>query len=172
MPPPDGVNLGPLTRGVLDGAVWREESQFPASQVWADEVERVLSFLRAQDVFARFLPRLRAREREGALAEARAAFFLHRNGFRILRWESEEVPNHPGDLEIQWQEGERVFVEVKGPGWEGELTAEERRDGRTRLPKYINAEARAIEPTERVLYAVQKALPKLARAPGQPRGRC
>lgn len=163
MPPPDEVKLGPLTSTVLDGAVWREMSQFPASQVWADEVERILCFLQARDVFDHFLPRLRAREREGALAEGRAAFFFHRHGFQILRWEPEAVPNHPGDIEIRWQQGEPVFVEVKAPGWEGELTAEEISDDRTRLPKYINAEARAIDPTERVLYSVRKALPKLAQ---------
>ena len=162
MPPPDEVRLGPLTSTVLDGAVWRDGSQFPAFQVWADEVERVLSFLQARGVFARFLPRLRAREREGALAEGRAAFFFHRNGFHILRWEPEAVPNHPGDIEIQWQQREPVFVEVKGPGWKGELSADEIGGQRTWLPKYINAEARAIEPTERVLYSVRKALPKLA----------
>jgi hypothetical protein len=96
------------------------------------------------------------------MAEARAAFFFHRNGFQILRWEPEEVPDHPGDLDIQWQESEPIFVEVKGPDWEGELTEAERVAGRTSLPKYINAEGRAIVPQERVLYAITRALPKLA----------
>ncbi|MDP2605534.1 MAG: hypothetical protein Q8S00_23580 [Deltaproteobacteria bacterium] len=164
MPPPAEVKLGPLTRTVLDGAVWRDESKYPAFQVWADEAERLFAFLEAQGVFKRFLPRLRAREREktAALAEARAGFFFHRNGFRILRWEPEEVPGHPGDLDLQWQESEPIFVEVKGPDWEGELTEAERRAGRKDLPKYINAEARAIAPQDRVLYAITKALPKLA----------
>lgn len=164
VPPPDDVNLGPLTRTVLDGAVWREESKYPAFQVWADEAERLFAFLEAQGVFQQFLPRLRAREREktAALAEARAGFFLHRNGFRILCWEPEVVPHHPGDLDVQWQESEPIFVEVKGPDWEGELTEEERRAGRKDLPKYINAEGRAVVPQERVLYAISKALRKLA----------
>ena len=85
MPPPEGVNVGPLTRTVLDGAVWRDESEFPASQDWADEVERVLSFLESEGKFGTFLPRLQTREtqRDGALAEARAAFFFRRNGFDI-----------------------------------------------------------------------------------------
>lgn len=164
MPPPDEVKLGPLTRTVLNGAVWRDKSKYPAFQEWADEAERVFAFLEAEGVFERFLPRLRAREREktAALAEARAGFFFKRNGFRILRWEPEEVPDHPGDVDIQWRESEPIFVEVKGPDWEGELTETERRASRKNLPKYISAEGRWIAPQDRVLYAITKALPKLA----------
>jgi hypothetical protein len=146
---------------VLDGAAWREASAFPAFQDWADEVERVLAFLEARGVFGDYLPRLRAREREGALAEARTAFFFHRNGFQITAWEPEAVSGRPGDLEVRWQGCEPIFVEVKGPGWESELTFEEIRAGRQHGPKYINAEARAVGPVSRVLYAVDKAIPKL-----------
>jgi len=164
MPPPDEVTLGPLTRTVLDKAEWRGSSQYPASQVWADEAEQIFAFLEAQGVFDRFLPRLCAREREktAAMAEARAGFFFHRNGFRILRWEPEEIKDRPGDLDVQWRDGEPIFVEVKAPDWEGELTERERRDGRKDLPKYINADGRAIAPQERVVYAIGKAIPKFA----------
>src|SRR5438034_6559839 len=148
MPPPVAVDLGPLTRAVLARACWSESSEFPAHQSWADEVERVLSFLDAHDVFDRFLPRLTAIEWQGALEEARTAFFFFRNGFRITAWEPRAVPTRPGDLEIQWQDTESIFVEVKGPGWEGELTPEQIRAGRARKPKYIQAEARAVGPVE------------------------
>lgn len=163
MPRPQDVKLGPLTRAVVEGAIWREESEYPAFQVWADEAESLLAFLVAQGVFERFLPRLRAREREktAALAEARAGFFFHRNAFRIIRWEPEEVPGRPGDLDIQWRDSEPIFVEVKGPDWQAELTDVKRGAGRKDLPKYINAEGRAIAPQERVTYAISKALPKL-----------
>jgi hypothetical protein len=156
--------VGPLTRTVLDGAAWREESLYPATQVWADKAERIFAFLETQQVFPQFLTRLRAREREktAALAEARAGFFFHRNGFRISRWEPEEVRGRPGDLEVQWRETEPIFVEVKGPNWEGELTEDERQNGRKELPKYINAEGRAVAPQERVVYAISKAAPKFA----------
>jgi hypothetical protein len=164
MPPPENITLGTLTRAVLDGAVWRDASAFPAFQAWADELERVFSFLEVQGMFERLLPRLRAREseRDGALAEARTGFFFSRNGFRILRWEPEAINGHPGDLEIQWRDTEPIFVEVKGPGWEGELSPDEIRSGRQFLPKYINAEARPVGPVARVTYAISKSLPKLA----------
>jgi len=70
--------------------------------------------------------------------------------------------NRPGDLDIKWRDTEPIFVEVKGPGWKGELSQEALDSGRQRRPKYINAEARAVDPAERVEYAVTKALPKLA----------
>ena len=162
MPPPNHVVLGPLTRTVLTRASWREETEFPAHQSWADESERVLSFLEAAGVLGRFLPRLCAREWEGAFAEARAAFFFKRNGFRILAWEPEAVPGRPGDLELQWRDTEPIFVEVKKPGWEGELTREQLQAGRTRLPKYMNNDARAVDPIERVTFAIDKALSKFS----------
>jgi hypothetical protein len=72
------------------------------------------------------------------------------------------VPGVPGDLEIVWRDTEPIFLEVKCPRWEGELTDEEIRTGRTQRPKYINAEGRPIDPAERVIYVVGKALPKFS----------
>jgi hypothetical protein len=101
-----------------------------------------------------------AKERDGALAEARAGFYFHRNGFQILKWEPEEVPGIPGDIEISWYDTEALFLEVKNPGWEGELLEEEIKAGRTKLPKYVHADSRAIDPFERVMYVVGKSLSK------------
>jgi hypothetical protein len=162
--PPDVVNLGSLTRLMHSRSSWEPSSVFPSNQKWADEVERILCFLEVQGVLDVFLPRLCAREteRDGALAEARMGFFFARNGFDILRWEPEEVLNRPGDLDIQWGDTEPIFVEVKGPGWQGELSQEARKRGRLKHQKYINAEARFVDPIERVEYAIKKALPKFA----------
>jgi hypothetical protein len=163
MPPPLNVELGPLTRTVLDRSVWREDSQFPAWQEWADETERILSFLVAQGQFERFLPRLRAREREGAFAEIRFAYFLHCNGFRILQWEPEGVSGRPGDLEVDWRGTGAIFIEVKGPGWEGELSPEERAKGRLAKGKNVDMEVRSVDSIGPVLYAIDKSLPKFAK---------
>ena len=91
----------------------------------------------------------------------RAAFFFRRNGFDITDWGPEAVAGRPGDLEVRWRASEPIFLEVKGPGWESELTDEEIQAGRQHAPKYINAQARAVGPISRVLYAVDKAIPKL-----------
>ena len=160
MPPPKNVKLGPKTRKILEGSVLYDKDEFPAHQAWADETESILSFLEEQKQYDRFLPRLRAKERAAAIAEARTGYYFNQNGFRILQWEPEVVPGNPGDLEIAHQDSDSVFLEVKYPGWGGELTDEEIQSGRAKLPKYINAEARSINPVERVLYSVGKALPK------------
>jgi hypothetical protein len=162
LPPPENVKLGTLTRAIVDGAVWREKHPFPAHQAWADEIERILSFLQSQDQFGRFQSRLCAWERDGALAEARAGFYFHRNGFRILQWEPIAVVGIPGDIEISWRDTDPTFLEVKCPSWEGELEKKEIQAGRTEQPKYISAEGRPIDPVERVIYAVGKVLPKFS----------
>jgi hypothetical protein len=41
---PAGVQLGTLTSTIRDKARWSTEDQFPSDHVWADEVERILSF--------------------------------------------------------------------------------------------------------------------------------
>lgn len=160
MPPPKDVKLGPLTRTIIDNAVWTSSSTFPSNQGWSDEFEKILTFLESQGQFKRFFSRLCARERDGALAEARAGFFFHRNGFQILKWEPEAMPGIPGDIEISWYNTEALFLEVKNPTWEGELLEEEIKSGRTKLPKYLHAESRAIDPFERVMFVVGKSLRK------------
>jgi hypothetical protein len=45
---PTGVRLSTLTSTIRDKAVWSAEDQFPSDQVWADEVERILSFTQVQ----------------------------------------------------------------------------------------------------------------------------
>ncbi|HUU40358.1 MAG TPA: hypothetical protein VMW42_05415 [Desulfatiglandales bacterium] len=161
MPPPNKINLGLRAQSILSHAVWSEKSFFPAYQSLADEFEEILAFLEAQGQFERFYSRLCARERDGALAEARAGYYFHLNGFKILKWEPEAVPRVPGDIEIAWRNTEAIFLEVKNPGWEGELSEEEINTGRNKLPKnIINAEARSFDPVERVLYAIHKALHK------------
>jgi hypothetical protein len=162
VPPPDNVKLGPRISTIVDGAVWREKHSFPAHQAWADEIEKVLAFLESQDQFTRFKSRLCAWERDGAMAEARAGFYFHRNGFRIVQWEPVAVAGIPGDIEIAWRDTQPIFVEVKCPSWEGELDEEEIQAGRTECPKYINAEGHWIDPVERVLYAIRKSLPKFS----------
>jgi hypothetical protein len=160
MPPPDDVNLGPRTRALLAQSTWTERHPYPAHQAWADECEQLLAFLEAEGAFDQLLPRLSTGEWEGALAEVRTAFFFKRHGFKITDWQPRAKPEIPGDLEVQWQDTERIFIEVKGPGWEGELSKDEFKAKRQHQPKYVNAEARAIDPYERVQYAIGKAVPK------------
>jgi hypothetical protein len=156
------VILGPLTKEMYYGASWMGEDEFPSSQEWADEVERVLSFLEAQGQFGRYLPTLQGKftQRDGALAEARVAFFFHRNGFKIVSWEPRGASSQHGEFEVQWSSLQPIFIEVKGPRWEGELSKDELSGPRRHQPRYINGEARWIDSIGKVIAAADKAASK------------
>jgi hypothetical protein len=162
MPPPRSVNLGDLTRRILERAVWSKQSLFPAHQPWADDFERLLGLAADHGVLEALFPRLIAREYEGVIAELRVAYFLSRLGFTLSSWQPVAVVGRPGDLEIVAPDGSHIFVEVKGPGWESELSAEEIDLGRQREPKFIDLEARAVDSIGPTLRAIDKALPKLS----------
>jgi hypothetical protein len=147
---------------IRDGSAWTTEDQFPSHQTWADEVERVLNFAQAKGQFEKYLPKLRgnARQRNSALAELRVAFFLFRNQFPVVEWEPIGANNREGEFTIRTPAGANIFVEVKSPSWEGELSDEERASGRKQIGKYLYAETRSIAPWERVQFAVNKAYGK------------
>jgi hypothetical protein len=159
---PAGVQLGTLTSTIRDGAGWTTTDQFPSHQTWADEVERVLSFAHAKGQFEHYLPRLRsnARQRSAALTELRVAFFLSRNEFPVVEWEPIGANNREGEFTIMTPIGEKIFVEVKSPTWESELSDEEKTSGRKELGKYIHLETRPIAPWQNVQYAVNNAYGK------------
>jgi hypothetical protein len=159
---PAGVQLGPLTSMIRDKARWSREDQFPSDQVWADEVERILSFTQVRGQFEHYLGRLRgnARQRISALAELRVAFFFSRNGFRVVEWELTGANKRQGEFAIKTPSGTDVFVEVKGRSWEGELSKEERDSGRKQMPKHLHAEVRWVAPWEHIQSAVDKAYGK------------
>ena len=155
------VDLGDHLRIAADGARWLDQDDFPADQIWADEIEAVLNFAAVNGQFDRALGRLRgsARQRDATVAEFRVAFFLRRNGFRILEWEP-NATGKPGDLLIQWRETPPIFVETKAPDWEGELSPDEREE-RKRLPKHVTGDGRAVDPVGAILDVVREnAVPK------------
>jgi hypothetical protein len=158
----DQVRLGPLTEIIFNGASWRGADAFPSNQIWADEVERVLSFLQAQGQFENYLPMLRGKltQRDGALAEARVAFFFHKNGFKITSWRPLGASSYLGEFEIQWNSLPCIFVEVKGPRSEGELSEEELNGPRRHQPRYLDGEARWVDSIGKIVAAAEKALPK------------
>jgi hypothetical protein len=156
------VNLGPLSQRVLGGARSAGKGEYPAFQEWADELERLLAFAVTQAQFARFETRLsrgRAHERDEALQELRTAFFLSHNGFPILKWEPPGLPPTFGEYTLG-AEGQNVFVEVKSPGWEAELSADEIKAGRAKRPKWVDGDGRAVAPWLQARQCVARAYRK------------
>ena len=158
------ITLGPLSSSVADGASWLGTDEYPPSQSWADELERVLAFAKSRGGFKRCFGDLRgsASQRDSALAELRVAFFLDRNGFRLTEWKPRGADQKEGEYCIGCPSGQDMFVEVKSPGWESELSQAERLAGRTKSPKYINAEARFFDSAKPIRFAVTKAYLKFA----------
>lgn len=89
-----------------------------------------------------------------------------------MEWEPVAIDNRPGDLLVSLVDGRPVFVEVKAPTWQGELgrklkTAEPDKAQqivyRINQVKYINAEARFVDPVGVTIDVIAKnAIPKLA----------
>ena len=125
MGPPATVCLGPLTQQLLSSAKWQGTDQFPAWQIWADDVEEVLAFLHKENRLAAFLSDIQKvqtpQHRDALLAEARAAFHLARSGFHILQWEPPGEGTTRGDVLVSFDHSPAIFVEVKQPGWQGEF---------------------------------------------------
>ena len=154
--------LGPLTRALKSEAKWTDS--YPAWPSYADECEQLLRFLDEKGQLNRFLPRLRSKkqQRDEALNEIRIAYFFTANGFPVVRWEPCDAP--PKDVEFEISTGtETVYVEVKSPGWESELSDWEKREGRAKEEKYRDEiEGRCVSPEEVIRRTVEKALPKFS----------
>jgi hypothetical protein len=156
------VSLGQLTAKVCAAARWRGQDEFPAWQVWADEVEELLRFAVSAGQFDRFFSRLTASrtQRDEALEELRVALFFYKNGFPITAW---EPPGAGGTVEefcLGTPGSPDTFVEVKSPGWESELSAQEIAAGRPKQEKHRHIEGRAVAPWQSVRAAIRKAYPK------------
>jgi hypothetical protein len=87
---------------------------------------------------------------------------LAESAAQLERADDSIVHQRPGDLSVSWRDGAAIFVEVKGPGWESELSDDERKGVRRIQGKYVDGEARSIDSVGPVLRAIDKSLPKLA----------
>ena len=163
-----GIRLGPKTAHILTQARWRGQDAFPAWQEFAGEFERLLTYADGTGQFQRFRPRLTATktQRDETLQEIRVAYFFDLCKFPITSWEPLGHGIKAGEFCIRTSPSDHVFIEVKSPGWEGELSPAERAAGRAKREKYINGEARAYAPWERIRFTIQKAYPKFS--PTQP----
>src|SRR5271157_4025019 len=137
--------LGPLGSALKTGARWTDE--YPAWQKYANELEALLQFTKASGQFPQYLGALQGSnsQRDSALEELRVAYHLEQNGFTVTEWRPVGDAGNEGEFMVRGRSNRSVFVEVKSPGWEGELTVEQRRSGRLNYPKYINGEGGAVD---------------------------
>jgi hypothetical protein len=154
--------LGPLSATLKCKSNWRDK--YPAWQVYADECERLLRFLSLRGEVDRFQPRLRAKrqQRDEALNEIRVAHYLDSIGYPVVAWEPVDAPGGKVEFSVASEAGKPVFVEVKSPGWEAELTVAERQCGRAQRVKYLGMEARVARPIQVIRRTVEKARRKFS----------
>jgi len=157
---PQSVNLGPLTLHLVRASNW--DDIYPAWQGWANECEGLLEFADVHGQLQRFWPRLTAKkqQRDEALNEIRVARLLSDMGYPILGWEVMDAAPLNVEFEISIGGRATAFIEVKSPGWEGELGEAERRSGRAKQEKYLDLEARPADPIGVIRRTVEKARPK------------
>jgi hypothetical protein len=128
------------------------------------------------DVFLKDIKNLQTpQHRDARLAEARGAFHLARNGFRIIQWEPPGEGLTKGEALVSLPDSPEVFVEVKQPGWHGELIPRRIAERnalsleakqcflvRKRQDKYIDGEGGAVGSHINAMDVVRRnALPKL-----------
>jgi hypothetical protein len=133
---------------------------------WIPGINKWLEFINKKNELLRFKPRLNSKKPQifDALAEIQAAYVIENNTeYKVVEFEKKTVKDKDVDFLISNNKTE-IYCEVKSPGWEAELTQKERLEGRTKKPKYINAEARWVESWKNIQYAIIKAYDKFLPA--------
>lgn len=150
-------------------AKWKGKDAFPAGE-WEAEVEKYLAYLEMQKFLTlnlrnTYITRLNQnpKQRNKTLAEVQAAYFIEEIcGNRIIEWEPKGSPGRVLEFAFKSKCGPSVVVEVKSPGWEGEIVeAQGHESPRLKQHKYIQAEARGTAPWKAVRDSIERAYVQL-----------
>jgi hypothetical protein len=130
------------------------------------ETNKWLLFLKDKNRLNRYLPRLTRvtnAMRDETLAEVASAYIIEKLlGYTIINWEEKTVGDYDVDFVIK-EDADKIFCEVKSPGWESELSKKELKkgdQGRRGKPKYLPHEFRSIAPWKNIRHVIKKAYPK------------
>jgi hypothetical protein len=125
-----------------------------------------LEYADSEGGLSHLVPRLESKneQRDEALQELRVAYWLHNWGFPVVEWEPPGLGGKVGEYLVSNTEKKHVFVEVKSPGWEGQLSDAERQAGRTKEPKHRDGDGGAVGnwiPLQKCI-ASEKTYPKFS----------
>ena len=148
-----------MARGLISPARWKD--QYPARPEYQQERDTLLGFGKSTG-FPNLEPRVesRAAQRDETIEELRVACFLHDNGFPIVRWNPPGLNGKVGEYLVRTSEAQDIFVEVKSPGWEGQLSVAELKAGRAKRPKYDRMGGGAVGNWLAVQKSIAAAYPK------------
>ena len=130
------LRLGPVARKLISPDKWNDG--YPGPVAYSRELDALLDWADAKGCLWRFQSRLESKstQRDEAIAELRLAFLLDSTGFPIVGWDPPGANGKRGEYLLATPENTDVFVELKAPGWESELTPAQLAAGRQHKPKY------------------------------------
>ena len=134
---------------VFNNPKWKGQDTFPSCKEWKLEINKRLEFIKRKNELDRFLARLNSTktQRDEALAEILAAYVLEQKlNYKIIEWEKPTIDGKNVDFLILVG-SEKIYCEVKSPGWEAELNQKERMSGRKFKPKYIYYKNSLLDPS-------------------------
>lgn len=141
---------------------WSGKDFFPSSAEWKNEINNWFLFINGKNQLNRYVPRLNdsTTRRDEALAEIFSAYFLETIlNYEVINWEQRTISNNNVDF-VVCSTKDKIYCEVKSPGWEAELKNNEQLSGRKALPKHLEGEVRFPEPWQRIRYAIKKSYQK------------
>jgi hypothetical protein len=153
----------PLSDRLLREARWVGRDRYATRPEHLAELEKLLEFLQSQNRLDSFLPRLtspRTAQRDEALEEIRVARFMTVRDFPVVEWEPPGAGNSFGEFSVEAGASQPMFVEVKSPGWENQLSQEQRLAGRTQHEKYQDLIGGPDDPWRPIRLSINKAYPK------------
>jgi len=102
-------------------------------------------------------------QRDETLAEIFSAYFLKKKfNYPVIDWEEKTINNKDVDIVVSYK-NQKLYCEVKSPGWEGELTRKEQLGERKALPKYDSGKARTYSYINPIRRCIEKAYPKFLK---------
>jgi len=130
------LRLGPAARRLISPDRWTDG--FPGPVAYSRELNALVDWASTKGCLWRFQSRLESKntQRDEALAELRLAYLFDSVGFPIVGWDPPGANGKKGEYLLATPEKTDVFVELKSPGWESELTPAQRAAGRQHQPKY------------------------------------
>ena len=156
------LRLGPAARRLISPDRWTDG--YPGPEAYSRELDVLLDWASKRNYLKRFVPNIEAKnaKRDEALNELRLAYLFDHTGFPVVQMDPPGANGRKGEYLLATPEKTNVFVELKSPGWESELTPAQLAAGRQHQPKYEGVGGGAVgnwDPVQRCIGSV-KTYPK------------
>jgi hypothetical protein len=130
------MRSGPVARKLINPDAWT--GGYPGPPAYVRELDALLHFANQNGYHGRFVPNFEARDRQRdkALNELRLAYLFRSVGYGISQWDPPGANGKVGEFMLSSSGESSVFVEIKSPGWESELSQAQIDAGLAKLSKF------------------------------------